>query len=382
MMAAVTTQPVTVEPVTTGRQRKQFLELPWKTNAGDPLWVPPLRANQKQLCGFGRHPFFDEADSLPLLATRGGEPVGRLLAIVNHAHNRWSEEKRGFFGFFESIEDESISGALFDHGLGWLREQGMTAVRGPANPSINYEWGTLIEGFDTPPFFMMTHNPPYYGRLIEAAGFEKAQDLYAFWGEVDMLKTMKSDKKILALDANIRERFGVTLRSMDRSRFLQEVELFLDIYNQALAGTWGYVPLSTAEVKHIAKELRHLIVPELAIIAEHEGKPIGCSFGLLDYNPRIKKIDGRLFPFGFLTLLRNRTKITRLRMVSTNVLPEFQGWGVGVCLALGMLQPSLAFGVNAAEFSWVLESNNLSRKTLEKGGALRYKEYRVYDRDL
>ena len=213
----------------------------------------------------------------------------------------------------------------------------MTAVRGPANPSINYEWGTLLEGFDTPPFFLMTHNPPYYGRLIEAAGFTKAQDLYAFWGDVDMLRTMKTDKKILALDANIRERFGVTLRSMDRKRFVQEVELFLDIYNQALAGTWGYVPLSPAEIHYMARELRHLIVPELAIIAEHEGKAIGCVFGLLDFNTRIRQIDGRLFPFGFLKMIRNRRAIDRIRLVSTNVLPEFQGWGVGVCLALGML---------------------------------------------
>ncbi len=374
--------PVEVSVVTTGRQQKQFLELPWITNAEDPHWVPPLRRTQKLLCGFGQHPFYNEADCLPLLATREGKPVGRLLAIVNRAHNAWSKEQRGFFGFFESVDDQSVSGALFEQGLNWLRQQGMSAVRGPANPSLNYEWGSLIEGFDTPPFFLMTHNPPYYGRLIEAAGFAKAQDLYAFWGDVDMLKTMKTDKKIVALDANIRERFGVTLRSMNRKRFRQEVELFLDIYNQALAGTWGYVPLSKAEVQHMARDLRHLIVPELAIVAEHEGKAIGCVFGLLDYNARIKAIDGRLFPFGFLTLLRNRRSINRVRLVSTNVLPEFQGWGVGVCLALGMLQPALSFGIRSAEFSWVLESNNLSRKTLEKGGALRYKEYRVYDQEL
>ena len=373
---------IKIEPVTSGKQRRQFLELPWKTNAGDPLWCPPLRGNQKQLCGFGNHPFYNNADSLPLLATRGGEPVGRLLAIVNHAHNDWSKEKRGFFGFFESIDDEAVSTPLFERGFDWLREQGMTCVRGPANPSINYEWGLLIKGFDTPPFFMMTHNPPYYARLVEAAGLAKTQDLYAFWGDVDMLKTMKSDKKILALDQQIRERFGITLRSMDRSKFQQEIEMFLDIYNQALAGTWGYVPLAKAEVQQMAKDLKYLIVPELAVVAEFEGQPIGVVFGLLDYNPRIRAIDGKLFPFGFVKLLWNKRSTKRLRLVSTNVLPKYQGWGVGVSLALGMLQPALAFGVREAEFSWVLESNDLSRKTLEKGGAERYKEYRLYDREL
>ncbi|MEM9185056.1 MAG: N-acetyltransferase [Planctomycetota bacterium] len=374
--------PVDIQPVTTGRQRKQFLELPWKINVGDEHWTPPIRDNQKKLCGFARHAFYEDADALPLLATRGGEPVGRLLAIVNHAHNRWSEEKRGFFGFFESVDDQAVSGPLFEHAFGWLRERGMTDVRGPANPAINYEWGLQITGFDTPSFFMMTRNRPYYADLVEAAGFTKAQDLYAFWGDLEMLRNMKNDKKILSLDANIRERFGVTLRMMNRKRFLAEVEMFLNIYNQALAGTWGYVPLSKGEITQLARDLRHLIVPELAIVAEHEGRPIGTMFGLLDYNPRIKQIDGRLFPFGWFTLLRNKRSIKRLRLLSTNVLPEYQGWGVGVVLGVGLLQPALAYGLSEAEFSWVLESNDLSRKTLEKGGAKRYKEYRVYDRVL
>lgn len=373
---------IEVTPVTTSKQRKQFLGLPWKMNAGDPQWVPPLRHNQKLLAGFGKHAFYDQAESLPLLATRDGEPVGRISAIVNHAHNEWHKEQRGFFGFFESVDDTEVSGALFQAGCDWLRQQGMTAVRGPANPSINYEWGLLIKGYETPPFFMMTHNPPYYERLVEAAGFEKVQDLYAFWGDVDMLKGMKNDKKIVRVDQQIRERFGVTLRPMDRSRFRAEVEMFLDIYNQALAGTWGYVPLSQTEVHQLAADLRFLIVPELAVVAEHEGQPIGVAFGLLDYNPRIKAIDGKLFPLGFAKLLWNRRAIKRLRMVSTNVLPKYQGWGVGISLGMGMLFPSLSAGIREAEFSWVLESNFLSRKTLEKGGAERYKEYRIYDREL
>ncbi|MEN1680193.1 MAG: N-acetyltransferase [Planctomycetota bacterium] len=371
-----------IVPVESRRQRKQFLELPWKINVGDPLWVPPLRHNQKQLCGFGDHPFYDAAESQAFLALRDGEPVGRVLAIVNHAHNNWAKEKRGFFGFFECVDDQEVSGPLFEEAFAWLRERGMDCVRGPANPSLNYEWGLLIKGFDKPPFFMMTHNRPYYAELVEAAGFEKAQDLYAFWGEVDMLRTMTKDKKMISLDAQVRERFGVTLRTMDRKRFREEVSLFLDIYNQALAGTWGYIPLSEAEIDRMSRDLRHLIVPDLAVVAEHEGKAIGVMFGLLDYNERVRKIDGKLFPFGFLTLLRNKRKINRIRLVSTNVLPQYQAMGVGVVLAVGMIHPSLAFGLNEVEFSWVLESNNLSRKTLEKGGAKRYKEYRVYDRPL
>lgn len=373
---------VEVTAVQSRRDRKHWLELPWKTNAADPLWVPPLRMNQKLLAGFGKHAFYDQAEGQAFLAKVDGKPAGRVLAIVNEAHNDWHKEKRGFFGFFESINDQDVANSLFTEAEDWLRSKGMTAVRGPANPSINYEWGLLIDGFDKPPFFMMTHNPSYYQGLIEEAGFEKAQDLFAYWGDVSMIEGFQNVERMVTMDQNVRERFGVTVRQMDKSRFRQEVETFLHIYNEALTGTWGYVPLSKSETHQMAGELKHLIVPELAIVAEIEDRPIGVTFGLLDYNPRIREIDGRLFPFGFIKLLSNKKKIDRIRLVSTNVLPEYQSWGVGLVLALAMFQPALDFGLSACEMSWVLESNNLSRKTLEKGGADRYKTYRVYDKNL
>ncbi len=373
---------IEVLPVVTSQQQKQFLELPWPINRDDPNWMPPLRHNQKLLCGFGKHPFYNSAESQAFLAMKDGQPVGRVLAIVNHAHNQFHKEQRGFFGFFQSVDDEAVSGALFDAAAEWLRGKGMTAVRGPADPSINYEWGLLIDGFETPPYFMMTHNPRYYERLVEAWGFTKAQDLFAYGGDLSIMHGLKKQKKMVRMDETIRERFGITVRAMDTSRFRQEIETFLDIYNQALAGTWGYVPMSRAEVVHLGKDLRRLIVPELAIVAEIDGEPIGVTFGLLDYNPRIKQIDGRLFPFGFIRLLWNKRAIKRIRVVSTNVLPKYQGWGVGIVLAFGMAYPGLEYGLEECEFSWVLETNDLSRKTLEKGGAPKYKTYRVYDKEL
>ncbi|TWT78472.1 hypothetical protein Pla123a_12640 [Posidoniimonas polymericola] len=373
---------IEVVPVSSSKQQKQFLNLPWAINKSDPNWMPPLRQNQKLLCGFGKHPFYDSAEAQAFLAVRGGEPVGRLLAIVNHAHNNFHEDKLGFFGFFESIDDADVSNALFDAGAEWLRGKGMNSVRGPADPSINYEWGLLIDGYETPPYFMMTHNLPYYGRLWDAWGFAKSQDLFAFGGDISILHGLKDQKKLMRMDETVRERFGITVRQMDPKRFNQEVETFLRIYNEALTNTWGYVPMSRAELLHMAKDLKHLIVPELAIVAEVEGEPIGVMFGLLDYNPRIKKIDGKLFPFGFMRLLYNKRAIKRIRVVSTNVLPKYQGWGVGLVLALGMVYPGLEYGLEECEFSWVLETNDLSRKTLEKGGAPKYKTYRVYDRAL
>jgi GNAT superfamily N-acetyltransferase len=255
----------------------------------------------------------------------------------------------------------------------------MTSIRGPANPSLNYECGLLIEGFDTPPFFMMTHNRPWYGRLVEENGFGKVEDMYAFWGETGMLSSL--DSKLGSMIQGVKERFGVTVRPLDRSRFEEEVRMFLDIYNSSLGGTWGFVPLSASEVKHMAESLKHLIVPELAMVAEVGGKPIGTVFCLLDYNPRIKAINGRLFPFGFVRLLWNKKGIKRMRAISTNVVPEYQAWGVGLVLMGALVKPVIDWGMREVEFSWVLESNHLSKRTLERGGALVTKKYRMYQDD-
>lgn len=371
---------VRIIPVSTRREQREFIKLPWRLYRDDKNWVPPLRHEQKGLLGYRRHPFYEDAEVQTFIAQRDGETCGRVAAIVNHAHNKWHKDKLGFFGFFEAVDDPEVSKPLFEAAGKWLTDHGMTGVRGPANPSINYEWGLLIEGFDRPPMFMMTYNQPYYAQLIEAAGFEKAQDMYAFWGHQGMLSQM--DDKHRIIDEGIRERFGVTLRAMNRKRFREEVEMFLNIYNQALSATWGFVPLSEAEVASTASQLRHMIVPDLTLVAEAHGKTIGVIFGLLDYNERIREIDGRLLPFGFLKLLTRRTEIKRMRVISANVIPEYQSWGVGITLARGLVEPVLKHGVTEAEFSWVLESNNLSRKTLEKGGAHRYKTYRVYEKKL
>lgn len=366
-----------IKPVETRRERKQFLELPWQINRGDPHWIPPLRQNQEELVGYRHHPFYDDAEGQTFLALQDGQPVGRIMALVYGAHNRIHKENRGFFGFFESIDDPLVAAGLFDAVRQWLGQRGITHVRGPMNPSMNYECGLLIEGFDTPPFFMMTHNPPYYQRLIEGCGFGKVEDMFAFYGNVDMLAGL--DTKLAFIVQECRSRFDVKLRRMDPKRFNHDVRLFLDIYNAALAGTWGFTPLSEKEIDHMAASMKHLIVPEMTTIAEIEGKPVGAMFGLLDYNPRIKKIDGRLFPLGFLRLLWNKKGIKRVRMLSTNVIPEFQKWGLGLVLASRVLPEALAWGIDEVEFSWVLESNKLSYGTLKRGGAKITKRYRIFD---
>ena len=366
-----------VVPVDSRRLRKQFFNLPWTLYEGDQFWVPPIRIVQKELLGFRRHPFHDDAEMQNFLALRDGQPVGRISAIVNHAHNRWYKEQRGFFGFFESIDDEEVSGRLFDAAREWFAGQGIEAIRGPVNPSLNYEVGLLIEGFDDTPWFMMTYNKPYYGRLIESYGFRKAQDMFAFWGHVSMLEEVTN--RLYNASRSVLERMNLNCRPMNRKKFDEEIRTFLDIYNKSLVNTWGFVPMSDGEVKKQAAGMKQMIVPELTTVGEIDGKAVGTMFGLLDYNPRIKEIDGKLFPFGFMKLLGNKRGIKRVRLISTNVLPEYQSWGIGLALVGRLVPDALAWGIEEAEFSWVLESNGLSYKTLKKGGAKVSKQYRVYD---
>lgn len=368
---------LTVKPVETSREKKQFLELPWQINRGDSNWIPPLRKNQQELVGYKHHPFYEDAEGQTFLALYDGKPVGRVMAIVNRAHNRFQKDNRGFFGFFESIDDQEVASGLFTAVREWLGKRGITAIRGPANPSMNYECGLLIEGFDTPPFFMMTHNPPYYQRLIEGCGFGKIEDMFAFYGRIDMLKSL--DNKLAFVVEECQRRFDIKLRRMERAHFDRDVRLFLDIYNQALVGMWGFAPMSEAEVTHMAKELKHLIAPEMTTIAEIDGKAVGAQFGLLDYNTRIKQIDGRLFPFGFIRLLWNKKAIKRVRLISTNVIPEYQKWGLGLVIASRLVPEARDWGIEEAEFSWVLESNTLSFGTLRRGGAKITKRYRMFD---
>ena len=368
---------IEVQAVATRRQKKQFFQLPWRLYRGDPNWVPPLRQTQLELLNFKPHPFYDEAKIQTFLALRRGEPCGRVAAIINPTHNDRAKDKLGFFGFFESEDDPQTAAALFAAARQWLADRGMTAIRGPINPSLNYECGLLIDGFDSPPTFMMTYNRPFYARLIEGCGFSKSQDLYAYWGHVNMLQEL--DKKLQFIIDEAKRRFHVELRNLDRSRFEEDVRMFLDIYNRSLVGTWGFAPMSEREIEHASAGLRQLIVPELTAAAEVDGKMVGAVFGLLDYNPQIKQIDGRLFPFGFLRLLWNKRAIPRVRLVSTNVVPEYQKWGLGLVLLNKLLPDALAYGLQEAEFSWVLESNHLSKATLERGGAKLVKSWRIYD---
>lgn len=369
---------VEVAPVKSRRDQKEFVQFAWKHYAGDPNWVPPLRDQHKRLLGYKHHPFQTIAEVQTFLARRNGRVCGRIAAILNREHNRCQKEDRGFWGFFECIDDQAVATALFDAVAAWFAERNITSLRGPANPSMNYECGLLVDGFDDPPTFMMTYNPPYYEKLVQGCGFQKSHDLYAYIGYIKQLPEVQ--EKLAPIYAMAAERLGGDTRPMDTRRFKQEVELFLEMYNRASHAQWGFVPLTSQELQFMAKDMKHLMIPELSLAGLVKDQVVGAVLGLPDYNPTIKKIDGRLFPFGFLRLLKAKRHVKRLRVISIAVVPEYQRWGMGLVLIGSLLPKALAIGVEEAEFSWIVETNRLARGGLEKGGAKIYKTYRMYDR--
>jgi hypothetical protein len=366
-----------IEVVNSWWRQREFLKLPAFIYRDDPHWAPMLRGVEKELLNYARNPYYDDAKIETFLARRSGRVIGRIAAIINHAHNRKYHQAMGFFGFFECENDRPAADALFEAARGWLRERGMTVIRGPMNPSLNHETALLIDGFDSSAIFMMPHNPSYYASLIERQGFVKSQDLYAFRVSIDQLEALEHE--LLSFGKMCQKRMNMKIRPMDRRRFSGEVELFLRLFNQAYEGTWGFVPINDAETRHMAQGLRQLIVPEMTAIGEIDGEPIGAVFAMPDYNQRIKAIGGKLFPFGFIRLLWNRRAIKRVRIISANVVPKYQRRGAGLALLLPLFPILKEQGAEEIEFSWVMESQPLSNQSLRRAGLVPTKTYRIYD---
>ncbi|MEP7181969.1 MAG: N-acetyltransferase [Betaproteobacteria bacterium] len=371
---------VTVRATTSWRDRRRFQRLPWTIYASDPNWVPPILAQERLLLGWGRHPFFANAEMVTLLAERRGKVIGRVAVFVNDIHNRKYNEHRGFFGFFECVDDVAAARKLFDVGRAWLLQRGMTTWRGPVNPSLNYTCGLLVDGFTSPPVFLMTYNPAYYATLIEACGFAKSQDLYAYEMDVALLAKLVDRYKPAVMSAL--EGGGLSVRPFDPSRFDEEIKTYLDIYNRSLDGNWGFTPLQDGEVKQIAAELRHIIAPEFAAFAMVGGQAVGAVLALLDYNQILRRINGRLLPFGIFRLMWGRRRISVARGMTVTMVPGFQQSGFSVVLLDRLVEAARAWSLERWEFSWVLESNTSSRGTLQRAGTKLSKIYRIYDRTL
>jgi GNAT superfamily N-acetyltransferase len=370
--------PLVIRPVLTRRDERAFIKFQWVPYRGNPYWVPPLLMDRRKLIDRRKNPFYHHAELGLWLAERDGRIVGRIGAIVNHNHNGEHNEKTGFFGFFECLDDQETATALFEAACRWLKEKGMEAVRGPASPSVNDEYGLLVEGFDHPPVIMMPYNPPSYARLIEGAGFVRIKDLYAY--DLDS-RTVFSDKLIRGAEI-VRKRTGVTIRQIDMGDFENEVKRIRELYVRGWSRNWGEVPMTEEEFDSLSKDLKMAIEPRIALIAEIKGKPVGFGLTLPDYNQiLIKNRRGYLLP-ALLRVLLFRKRIHYARVMVLGVLPEYQATGIGGVLFYETGRRSVEAGYTRGEAGWVLEDNLLMTRGAEMMNGKLWKRYRIYQKSL
>jgi len=368
-----------IRPVTTAKDLKTFIMLPWKLYRGNPCWVAPLVSDQKLLLDPRKNPFFEHSELQHFLAVRGRDAVGRISAIVDRNYIEFQQEKTGLFGFFECIDDTPTAQALFTAAEGWLRERGMERMLGPTNPSTNDTVGLSADAFDQPPVLHMPYTLPYYLRLCEASGLTKARDLYAYYMET---KTPISDK-IRRVAELVRKRRNVTIRPINMKKlFTEEIELIKAVYNDAWTRNWGFVPWTEAELEHTAKDLKKAVVPDIVLLAFVDGEIAGFSLSLPDLNIALRHIRGRLLPFGLFKVLWYARKIDMLRVLALGVRKKFQGLGLDALFYYETYTRGMKAGFQRGEFSWVLEDNFPMRNAMENWGARIYKTYRMYGKEL
>ncbi len=365
-----------VTPVRSARDLHRFTLFPWTVYRGDPDWVPPLIGDFKKLFDPTKHPFHLHSEVQPFLAERNGTVVGRIAAIWNRNHQEFHDEDIGFFGFFETIDDREVAAALFDAAAAWLRERGLTAMRGPASFSSNEEWGLLVDGWNGPPKVMMTYNPRWYPPLLDACGFAKAKDLVAYFLDDER----PPERLVRGAEIVAKRNPDVVVRPINMKRFGEEVRIIRELYNKSWEKNWGFVPMTEAEIEHMARELRPVVDPGLVMIAEKAGEPIGFSLSLPDAYEALKHANGRLFPFGLIKLLWHSRKIKSIRTLTLGVVPEHRRSGVDALMYLQLFRYGGGKGYREGEFSWMLEDNVAIRKPMENIGARVYRTYRIYER--
>lgn len=354
----------------------EFVEFPYTLYRGDPYWVPPLRIAVKELLDRKKHPFYANADAEFFLAKRDGEVVGRIAAIFDRNHNKFHQESAGFFGFYESIDDAEVARALLRRAREWVFAKGATFLRGPVNPSTNYECGMLIEGFDSSPQVMMTYNPRYYPKLMEQAGLKKIKDLNAYVntaGGTDFERIGRVADRKLA-------RKGISVRPINMKDFDNEVLRVWEVYNAAWEKNWGFIPMTREEFFTMGKEMKQILKPELVLIGEAGNKVVGFALCLPDINFALKPAGGSLLPTGLLKILYYQRLIKNFRVVALGVIPEYRTSGIAAAFYVTLVRTAREKGYTGDfEMSWILEDNVLMIRSLEAMNAKHYKTYRIYE---
>ena len=370
-----------IKPVESRQERRQFIRLPWSIYVDDPAWVPPLILERKEHLS-PHNPYFEHAKFQSWLAYRDGKAVGRISAQIDQLHLDQYKMNEGFFGMIEAEDNAETFGTLLKTAESWLHDRGMQRILGPYNLSINQEPGLLVDGFDTSPCLMMGHARPYYGPRIEENGYQKAKDLYAYI--IDGNFTHTAAMRTIIKRAQNR----VTIRSLRKSNFDEDLKIIEEIFNDAWSENWGFIPFTEAEFKQLGKDFKLVVDFNLVKIAEVDGVPAAMLVVMPNINEAIRDLNGRLLPLGWIKLLW-RLKVRHpetARIPLMGVRRQYHDSLLGAALAFMMIAsvqaPGLKLGVKKVELSWILEDNKGMCDIIESIGGVVYKRYRIYSKDL
>jgi len=370
---------IEIKQVTNRRDLRVFIDFPYRLYRDEPNWVPPLRMTQTSLF-HAQHLFWQNNPHQFFLAMKNGMPVGRIAAFINKEHNSFHKTHKGFFGFLESKNDQNSFTALLMAAESFAKENRCDEIYGPFNPSLHYELGILVAGFETPPYFMLTHNYNYYEPSIVGAGYSKLKDFYSYKFESTQYQPTEKMRRV---NDYIKHKFRVSIREARKDLFNQELEIFYNIYNDAFAGHWGFTPMEKKEFIYLAKDLKSIIDAHIILIAEINDEPVAFLLSLPNLNEVLIKIrNGRLFPWGIFKILSAKNNLRSLRVITAAVKSKYGHLGLGALLYPELMQRALKYNYTMSELSWVVEDNSKMISVAEDLGAIRYKTYRVYSKSL
>ena len=365
------------------RGTARFVDAAWRVH-DQPVssgWIPPLRLVVRDGLDQRGNPFYQQAERALFIAKRNGGTVGRVAAIENRSHNDHHDDRVGFFGFFDCRDDQEAANGLFERAEEWLGDRGMTSVRGPVSPSMNHECGVLVDGFDLPPLIMTPWNPSYYGPLIERAGYIRARDLVGY--HLPAGNELAVPDRVRRLAERTLQRTRLVFREWDFGTMEEEVRDAFELYCEAWEGNWGFVPPSWEDFWHIAKDLKSVLHPDFAFVAELDGKTVGFIMILRDMNRVLRRIpSGRLWPWNIARLLLGLPKILSGRIVAFGLKREYRNRGFFPLFAFEVARRAQKIGAEGAEASWILEDNESLVAPLEGMDLEPHKRWRIYEKSL
>ncbi|MCY0988545.1 N-acetyltransferase [Nannocystis sp. ILAH1] len=371
-------------PLSDRKLVERFIRVPWyvhREHHPSPRWVPPLLMDRRDYLNPDKNPFFKHVQAAFWIARKDGRDVARVAAVRDEDFVKFHGLQTGYLGMFECPDDPELAQALVDTAKAWLAVRGCTAMIGPFELSMNYISGVLVEGFDRDPGINLPYNPPYYDRLLQGTGMAKAKDLL-HWG-IDPQRPIP--ERVAKIAAKVAERRGITIRDMRFDDWDAEVLRSLEVMNDAWEKNWGFVPVGREEYLHIAKDLKMVLEPGLPIIAEVKGEPVAFVITILDVNPVLKKLDGRLFPFGIVRLLwdlKVRKVVKGGRLILLGIKAAYRGQGIDTLLFLATHRAAQRLGWTEGQIGWTLEDNDRVNAAVKNMGGYPIAKYRVYETTL